>query len=189
MQLCRASIDSFRAGRISVSNKKSSSKKKNQQTMERRKPSGKPENIDRRIEGDTFPEGCKSKSSLKKFRLKALKKEGSSRHRLRAKYAKDRQNSGSSATRPAWALAFGLPAAEPEDLRPPRSRSRLDCSSHFQTVRGRGLHETSRPREHSCWHPSRPQPRSHPAPTLLRASDWSGAPLAARPRTRKLRAK
>ena len=79
--------------------------------MERRKPSGKPENIDRRIEGDTFPEGCKSKSSLKKFRLKALKKEGSSRHRLRAKYAKNRPRSGFGLTRPTWALAYGLPRA------------------------------------------------------------------------------
>ena len=57
------------------------------------------------------------------------------------------------------------------------------------TVRGRGLHETSRPREHSCWHPSRPQPRSHPAPTLLRASDWSGAPLAAKPQARSRKSK
>ena len=37
--------------------------------------------------------------------------------------------SGSSSTRPAWALAFGLPAAEPEDLRPPRPRSRLARAS------------------------------------------------------------
>ena len=96
---------------------------------------------------------------------------------------------GFGLTRPAWALAFGLPAAEPEDLRPPRPRSRLARASHFQAARGRRLHGTSRLREHCCWHPSSPQARSHPAPTLLRASDWSGALLAARPQTRKLRAK
>ena len=97
--------------------------------------------------------------------------------------------SGSSSTHPAWAVAFGLPAAEPEDLRPPRPTSRLARASHFQAVRGQRLHGTWRPREHSCWHPSPPQGRSHPAPPLFRASDRSGALLAARPRTRELRAK
>ena len=38
-------------------------------------------------------------------------------------------------------------------------------------------------------HPSTPKGRSHPAPSLLRASDRSGALLAARPQARDLRAK
>ena len=103
--------------------------------MERRKPSGKPENIDRRIEGDTFPEGCKSKSSLKKFRLKALKKEGSSRHRLRAKYAKNRPRSGFGLTRPTWALTYGLPRAPATNPRAKAPRWR-EVSSKQTAARG-----------------------------------------------------
>ena len=52
--------------------------------------------------------------------------------------------SGFGLTRPAWALAFGLPAREPEDLRPPRPPSRLASASHFHAVRGLWLHGTWR---------------------------------------------
>ena len=150
--------------------------------MERRKPSGKPENIDRRIEGDTFPEGCKSKSSLKKFRLKALKKEGSSRHRLRAKYAKNRPKSGFGLTRPTWALAYGLPRAPATNPRAKAPRWRGGSSKadrgrrlHGPWLRGSASHDANGIRRARRLGPIR-RPR---------ASDRSGAPLAAKPQARE----
>ena len=137
--------------------------------MERRKPSGKPENIDRRIEGDTFPEGCKSKSSLKKFRLKALKKEGSSRHRLRAKYAKKSTEIRLRLNAPDLGTVVRL-AESARPRRTPEPR-RLAGARVFQ---GRPRPEAPRtlapgirqPRRKR--HPSSPKARSHPAPASER---------------------
>ena len=124
VQLARTSAI-FCAGRVSVS--KSKCQKKTKFSEAWRTKSCKPENNDRRNANETI-RLLKIKRNFDEIRVTSSAKEApSDLPRARAKNMQ--VESGSSSTRPAWALAFGLPAAEPEDLRPPRPRSRLARAS------------------------------------------------------------